>query len=234
MSWSALSLAPPSSSSLAAGAALSVIAVDPWTHGINDGGGSNTYLSFPNAVEAVIAKAAGHNGAALGIAVTAASMTDFVGQLTALGSAFPLPSLSRLARRAAQMAALEISKMLLVPHQLHGGGLPLNAIPAIRAVQRADLIKQASDAAEAFKTSDANDNLTAFSSDKAAHAAFVSGVQAAASSGLSGGTGFRFYAPNNIASALRVGHPGHEFTLTAIQLFLGSAADLALLAEIVQ
>lgn len=213
---------------------MSVIAVDPWTHGINDGSGSNTYLSFPNAVEAVIQKAAGHDGAGLGIAVTAASVSDFVGQLTALGAAFPLPSLSRLARRAAAMATLEISKMQLVPHQLHGGGLPLNAIPAIRAIQRADLIQQASDAAESFKTSDANSNLSAFAADKAAHAAMVAGVQAAASAGLTGGTGFRFYAANNIASALKIGHPGHEYTLTAIQLFLGSAADLALLAEIVQ
>jgi len=234
MTWSSLSLSPPISSASSVNAALSVISVDPWTHGIRDGNGSNTYLSFPNAIDAVIKKAAGHDGAALGIAVTAASMADFVGQLTTLGSSFPMPSLSRLARRATQMATLEVSKMQLVPHQQHGSGLPLNAMPAIRAIQRADLIKQASDAAEAFKTSDANSNLSSFSADKAAHAAMVSGVQAAASAGLTGGTGFRFYAANNIASALRIGHPGHEFTLTAIQLFLGSVEDLSLLAEIVQ
>jgi len=232
MTWSPLTVSPPTSNAASAAAALSVIAVDPWTHGVNDGSGSNTYLSFPNAVEAVISKAAGHNGAALGIAVTAASMADFIGQLTALGSAFPMPSLSRLARRATQMATLEVSKMDLVPHQLHVGGLPINALPAIRALQRADLIKAASDAAESFKTSITNDNVAAFQTAKTAHAAFVSGVQAAASAGLTGGSGFRFYAANNIGSALRLNHPGHEYTLTAIQLFLGSAADLALLAEI--
>lgn len=230
MTWTPLTLSAPTSSAASAASALSVIAVDPWTHGSSEGG----VLSFPNAVDAVIAKAAGHNGAALGIAVTAASMGDFVGQLTSLGNAFPMPSLSRLARRAAQMATLEISKMQLVPHQQHGSGLPINALPAVRGLQRADMIKAASDAAESFKTSSTAGNVTAFQSAKTAHAAMVAGVQAAASSGLTGGTGFRFYAANNVASALRLNHPGHEYTLTAIQLFLGSPTDLALLAEIFQ
>lgn len=232
MSWTALSVNAPTSNAASASAALSVLSVDPWTHGVSDGVGSNTVLSFPNAVQALIKQSAGHNGAALGIAVSAASMVDFVSQLNLLNSAFPLPSLQRLARRAAQMATLETTKMNLVPHQQHGGGMQLNALPSIRALQRADLIKAASDNAIAFKSSSTSSNVSGFQAAKTSHAAMVSAVQAGAAAGLTGGNGFRFYAANNVASALAVGHPGHEYTLTAIQLFLGSPADLALLTEI--
>lgn len=228
MSWSALSLHAPVSSSLSATGALSVISVDPWTSGVNQS------LSFPNAVDALISQAADHTGAGLAIAVASTNLTDFAGQLTALGSAFPMPSLSRLARRAAQLAELELTKMVLVPPGRFGSSLNLNALPSIRAIQRADLIKQAADDALAYATSDPIDNLTAFTADASTYADFVAGVQAAAAFGLTGGTGYRFYAGNNVASALKIGHPGHEMTLTAIQLFLGSAEDLALLAEIVQ
>lgn len=205
-----------------------MVAVDPWTHGVGDGG----VLSFPNAVAAVVQRLNGYNGAALGIAVSASSMADFVGQLSGLNAAFPLPSLGRLARRAGQMATLDVTRMVLAPHQAHGGGVPVNALPAIRALQRADLIKAASDEAVAFAGSSSSANVAAFTAAKAAHDSFVAGVQAAAGAGLTGGSGFRFYAASNIASALLVGHPGHEFSLTAIHLFLGSTADLALMTEV--
>jgi hypothetical protein len=232
MTWTPLAISTPSSNAAAAAAGLTLIAVDPWTHGVAAGDGSNTNLSFPNAVQAVVDKLTGISGAGLAIAVAAASAGGLAAELNTLAASFPLPNLERLARRAGKMAALELSKFNLVPPMRQPSGLSINAMPPIRALQRADLIKAAYDNAESFKSSNPNDNMTAFQSERAAHTAAVSTVQSEAASGLSGGTGWRFYAANNVASNIASGFPGHEYTMTAIMLFVGEAADLALLTEI--
>lgn len=230
--WTPLTVNAPTANSAALGAALTLITVDPWTHGVASGDGSVTQLSFPNAVDAVVKKLTGVSGAALAIAVAAASAAALADDLDALKTAFPLPTLDRLARRAAKMVDLELSKLNLVPHMPQIGGVSIDALPAIRALKRADLIKAAYDAAESFKNTAANSNLTAFATERAAHAAAVATVQAEAAAGLTGGVGWRFYAASNVASALKNGMPGHDKSMTAILLFAGPAADVSILTEI--
>lgn len=232
MTWSPITLAAPISNSAGLGNGLTLLAVDPWTHGVSAGDGSNTNLSFPNAVDAIVTQLTGITGAGMAIAVAASSHTGLASELSNLASAFPMPNLERLARRAAKMAVLELSKYNLVPTMAQAAGMAINALPPIRALQRADLIKAAYDAAEAFKSTNANSNLTAFAGERAAHAAAVATIQAEAAAGLTGGTGWRFYAANNVASNIKVGHPGHEYPFTAIMLFVGQAADLSILTEI--
>jgi hypothetical protein len=232
MTWTPLTISAPSSNAAALAAGLTLLSVDPWTHGVAAGDGSHTNLSFPNAVQALVEKLTGLNGGGLAIAVAAANADGLSSELTTLSSAFPLPNLERLARRAGKMAALELSKFNLVPPMTPAAAMAINALPPIRALQRADLIKSAYDNAESFKSSNANDNLTAFQSERAAHAAAVSTVQAEAAAGLSGGTGWRFYAANNVASNIANGFPGHDYTMTAIMLFVGQPSDLAILTEI--
>lgn len=232
MTWTPLTINPPASSSAALSAELRVLSVDPWTHGVSDGDGSNTNLSFPNAVNVLVDQLTGISGAGLAIAVSAASHSDLALKLNTLGSAFPLPNLARLARRAGKMADLHLSKFNLVPSVRNSASVAVNALPPIRALQRADLIKDAVDSAENFKSSNPLNNLTAFDGERTAHQTAVSTIQAEAKSGLTGGSGWRFYAANNIASSIVFGHPGHEYPLTAIMLFIGTPADLAILTEI--
>lgn len=230
--WSPLTLAPPSSNSSALGAGLTVLAVDPWTPGIASGIGSQTNLSFPNAVSALVDQLTGLNGAGLAIAHAATSAAGLAAELETFANAFPMPNFERLARRAAKMAELQATKMNLVPPMRPSLGLSIDSMPAIRALKRADLIKAAFDAAESFKTSNANSNLTTFAGTVSSYAGTMATLQAEAAAGLTGGNGWRFYAANNVASALKNGHPGHDKAYTSIMLFLGSVADLAILTEI--
>lgn len=238
MAWTPLRLASPLPGSASnASAAVRLISVDPWTHGQHtDLDGSNTYLSFPNAVSAVADQIGQGSEAALGIAVTAASLSDMASNLVALGGAFPLPNLQRLARRAAALADLETTKFDLVPYGTAESSVNMSSLPSVKALRRADLLKTASDAATAFLTSDPTTALVNLVSDKAAHATMVSGAQAAASAGLAGSPQgcYRFYAEGDIASSLLNGHPGHEFTLTSIMLFMGPIADLAFLKTVLR
>lgn len=234
MAWSPLAIQPPTSNSAALSGNLTMLTVDPWTHGIAAGDGSNTNLSFPNAVEALVKKLTGLSGAGLAIAVAASSPAGLAAELNTLSGAFPMPNLERLARRAAKMAALELSKYVLATPMGEALSVGINALPPIRALQRSDLIQAAVEAAEAFKSTNANSNLTAFASEVAAFADIVADIQSEATAGLTGGTGWRFYAANNVASSIQTGHPGHEYPFTSIMLFLGSAGDLGILNEIFQ
>lgn len=232
MSWSPLTLAAPTSNSAALTAGLTLLTVDPWTHGVAAGDGSNTHLSFPNAAATLAAKLTGITGAGLAIGLSSSSPSGLATELNNFAAAFPMPNLERIARRAVKMAALEASKYFLKPAAAQAAAVAINALPSLRALQRADVIKAAFDAAEAFKSSSANTNLTDFAGERAAHAAMVATIQADAGAGLTGGNGWRFYAPNNIASAILTGHPGHDHTYTSIMLFVGSVADVSILTEI--
>lgn len=213
-----------------------MVTVDPWSHGKRiDLVDPHTYLSFPNAVDAVIDQLGQGSGqAALGVAVTAANLTDMAQNLGGLGAAFPLPNLQRLARRAAALVNLETDKFNLVPYGTVEAAVNLSSLPSIRALRRADLLKAAGDAATGFLSSNAATALAGLTSDKANYAAMLAGVQAAASAGLTGSPPgcYRFYAEGDIASALLMGHPGHEFVLTSVMLFMGAAPDLALLKSV--
>lgn len=238
MTWTPLRLAAPAAgSAVGANAGVRMISVDPWSHGKRiDLEGNHTYLSFPNAIDAVMDEVGQGAPAALGLAVTAANLADLASHLGSLGSVFPLPNVQRLARRAAALVDLEISKWNLVPYGSAESIINMSSLPSIKALRRADLLKAASDAATAFLTSNATTALASLVTDKAAHAALVAGAQAAAGAGLTGSPVgcYRFYAEGDIASKLLLGHPGHEFTLTSIMLFMGSIADLSVLKSILR
>lgn len=235
MAWTPLRIAAPAAGAASsASAGVRLISVDPWTHGIVDLTGHNTYLSFPNAINAIVEQIGTGAPAALGIAVTAANLANLAANITQLGTAFPLPNMQRLARRATALQAMESSKFNLVPYGHAESSVNMSSLPSVRALRRADLLKASSDNATAFLTSNPTANIATLQSDKTAHAATVSVAQAAAGAGLTGTpTGcWRFYAEGNIASSLLAGSPGHEYTLTAIMLFMGSITDLALLKTI--
>jgi hypothetical protein len=232
VTWAPLTIAAPALNAAALNAELALIAVDPWTHGVASGIGGRTALSFPNAAKAVAERLTGIAGAGFALAVAAVSHSDLAAQCAALAGAFPLPDLARLARRAQAMAELETSKYTLVPPQSAPRRVAVNALPAVRALQRADRIKAAFDAAGDFKASDPLDNLTAFAAEAAAQADLAAAVQDEAKAGLAGGAGWRFHADDNLASRIVTGHPGHDKTLTAIFLFVGPADDLQIFREI--
>jgi hypothetical protein len=230
--WMPLTISAPAMNLANLDADVTLLSVDPWTHGVSSGIGSHTQLSFPNAVAALVEQLTGLTGAGFGIGIGAESHEGLAAQLTTLAAAFPLPNFVRLARRATSMAGLENSKFNLVPPQRTRNTIDLSAIPTLRAIKRADLIKAAYDDAEAFKSSSPSGNLTAFAGERAAHAAMAASVQDDAKAGLSGGNGWRFYATDNLAWKLQLGHPGHDLPLTAIMLFVGPEADLQILKEI--
>jgi len=228
MSWSTLSINAPVSNAALITDALTVHTVSPWIDG--NGLGINARLSFPNAA-AAIAGLVDASSPALAIAITAANYADFANQCSQLSTPFPFAEIEKWQRRAAALAELEKSKLDLIQQQAQVGGSAVNAFPAIKTVQVADLNKQAFDDAESFKTSVPLTNLTNFAIDKAAHDVLVAGAQASAKAGLSGGAGWRFYAASDVDNALQSGTPGHEYTITAIILFQG---DVSLLTEIIQ
>ena len=235
MSWTPLTLAKPlagAASNAASGVRL--ISVDPWTHGIHDLTGENTYLSFPNAVNAIISQIGAGAPAALGIAVTASSLTALANNISQLGNAFPLSNMQRLARRATALSTLQSTKFDLVPYGTAETTINMSSLPSVRAMRRADLLKAASDNATAFLGSNSTTELSNLQAAKTVHQSTVASAQAAASSGLTGTPPgcWRFYAEGNIASSMLNGMLGPEYTLTAIMLFMGSIADLALLKTI--
>jgi hypothetical protein len=237
VAWTPLRLAPPTPGSAAtANANVRMIAVDPWTYGVKELSGQNTYLSFPNAVSAVVEQIGQGSQAALGIAVTAANLSDMAGNLGALSGAFPLPNLQRLARRATALLDLETSKFNLVPYGHAEQNVNMSALPTVKALRRADLLKAAQVAATAFSSTGLAGKLAALQSEKTAQTTAVNGAQGQAAASLTGSPPgcFRFYAEGDIASALLQGHPGHEFTLTTLMLFMGDIADLALLKSIIR
>lgn len=236
--WTPLRLAaPPAGSAASANAAVRMVSVDPWSHGKHvDRVDPSTYLSFPNAIAAVIDQIGQEPPeAALAIAVTAASLSDMASNLASLGGAFPLPNLQRMARRAAALVDLDTTKFDLVPYGTAESTVNMSSLPSVKALRRADLLAASADAATAFLGSNPTSALAALVSDQSAHAAMVAGAQAAAGAGLTGvPTGcWRFYAEGDIASALLNGHPGHEYTLTSVMVFMGPIADLAVLRTII-
>lgn len=234
--WSPLALFPPTPGSAVAPMPAQFVSVDPWSpNPYVDLKGDRTFLSFPNAVKAVAEKVASVPvPAALAVALTAASYAEFAAVLNAFSTAFPLPLFQRLARRALAMDALETSKFVLAQPQAAVSGFDLSGLPKLRALRRADLLTAASAAADAFALSDPLANLTDLIADKAEHSATVAAAQSEAATGLSGPVlnGWRFYADADPLATLSIGHPDHDFTLTALILFFGTPLQLAVPAAI--
>lgn len=228
MSWSPLALSTPASSALAVNHNIGIFSVTPWTHGIREGQGSHTWLSFPNAVEAVVDEVDQLNSSAvLALAVAAANLKSLSDQIATLSTGFPVRELSQWQRHADYLSALEKDKFSLPDPAVTAFNRAVHGLPAVVEQAKKAISQQALADANGLLGQDPLTNLSAFEVDKIAHDAEVN----TALPPLAGAAGWRFYAQADIATALRTGHPGHETTLTAILVFYGSVADLAYLKE---
>lgn len=222
MTWSPLALSTPTSSAPALSESVTVFTVSPWTHGVKEGNGNHTWLSFPNAVDAVAAKI-DSSKAVFAIAITAASMTDFAQQVAALNAAFPFKAFNKWLRHAQALITLESDKFDLVDAVESRQAIAINAIPSISEQSKHAISEAALNEANALAGSDPLANLTAFESRK---------PSSPSAPVLSGGAGFRFYAESDIKNALRVNQRSHAYTITAMVVFIGSPAELSYLREL--
>lgn len=229
MTWSALNLAEPISPAPSNPPNLTVLSVSPFDPAAREGSASNSWLSFPNAVEAVINKLDLKPGEAVfAMAVAAANYSDFAAQLGVLDAAFPLKELKKWQRHASRLTSLEIDKFKLIDATAPSLTAPLNQLATVRdRVQKSLAVQGLTDVSD-LKASDPLQNLTDFEADKTAFDAVTNTALPAAS----GGTGWRLYADNNINDALRAAAPEANYTLTAITVFIGAPADLAYLTEL--
>lgn len=226
MSWSPLTLNNPTSDASSLGQNVAMFTVSPWTSGIKEGSGNNTWLSFPNAVDAVIGQV-DTTQAVFVIAITAASLADLALQAATLSAAFPIKQLSQWQRHAEKLAVLEVDKFNLVDAVATGQAIKLNAVNTVKSQMEKALSQAALSEASALSSADPFANLTSFQADKTAHDAGVSLPLPA----LSGGAGYRFYAESDIRNALKINQLDDRYILTAMMVFQGSPADLAYLVE---
>lgn len=226
MSWTPLTVAIPTSSALGLDGPISMVQIDPFGAGGHE-------LSFPNAVDRLI-KCLGDlpDNPVMAVAVSAANLGEFVENIGLLSAAVPMKPFKQMLRHASALANLETSKWALPQTVIRSASLALNSMPAIAALEAAELLQDAAQAAEDFKTSNPLTNLTALVSEKAAHAAQVASALSSAQSGLAGGAGWRFYAESGVAAALKIGHPQHDQIYTGILAFSAPSGDLQLLTEL--
>jgi hypothetical protein len=222
MSWSPLSLSSPTSSALALSESLTVFTVSPWTHGAKEGNGNHTWLSFPNAVDAVIDKVDASK-AVFAIAISAANMTDFAQQAAILNTAFPFKEFEKWQRHAEVLITLESDKFDLVDTEKSQQTITTNAVPSIAKLSKCAISAAALNEANALADSDPLANLNAFESRK---------PSLPAAPILSGGAGWRFYAETDIKNTLLINQLSHAYTITAMVVFSGSPSELAYLREL--
>lgn len=237
MTWTPLTITAPAGNAAAiasqSGGSIQKRLVHPWLHGVGEGSGHYRYLSFPNAVKA-LAQTLTTEQAALGIAIAAANLTDFSGGLGTLNNVFPLREFAALGRRAGALAGLESSKFALpsAPGPIAAQTMSAAGLGAVAGLRKSALQQQAKAEADAHDLTNPITNLDNYQAQKTTSDAAVAAALNAAKAALSGGAGWRFYAESDIANAITQGAPDHKYTLTAIMLFTGSAADLALLKGI--
>lgn len=229
MTWSTLSLNTPISDAGGLTNNVSVFAVTPWTHGVREGSGNHTWLAFPNAVDAAINHVKNTSPAAVfAVGLAAANFKDLAGQIEQLQAVFPLKQLAQWQRHAARLVTLEIDKFDLVAPKIETKGMAINSVPTVKARMEKAISQAALSEAASISGQDPLSNLNGFEVAKSSYDAAVNSSLGS----LSGGAGFRFYAEGDVAAQLKNGHPGHEYTTTALLVFSGSVADLAYLKEL--
>lgn len=207
---------------------LSMALFSPWTPGAREGSGIYTWLSFPAAVAALLKKLPEHPGRALFVlAVSAASYQDLAQQCAALHAVFPLKQLSSWQQQAARLVTLETDKRDLVANVPSHASAGLQAVPTVQARLKKQLSQQAKAQADSLSGFDPLAGLNALESAKAA---FDAGVNASLPP-LAGGTGWRFYAADDIAAELIKGHPDQRQTLTVMIAWFGAPAALSYLVD---
>ncbi len=226
MTWSALSLSEPASNAPALTNKISVFTVSPWDLNSQEGEGLHTWLSFPNAVEAV-ADHVDSTQAIFAIAIAAASWIDFAQQAATLAHVLPIKQLTQWQRHADALATIELDKLNLIDAVSASQSTTLAALATINQRSRKQLSQQALTEASALTTADPLANLTAFESAKNSHVSTVNTPLPA----LSGGAGFRFYADTASRTQLRAGALNDSYIYTAMLVFQGTPADLAYLVE---
>ena len=227
MSWSPIALAEPTANAADLSQGLTVFSVSPWTHGVAERARDASWLSFPNAVDAVIDKLPSNAAAVFALAVSAASFKDLGLQIAGLEAVLPLKQLAQWRRAAEKRTMLEVDKLALVSDELSSESTTLNAIPSAKARMEKKISVDALAESASLAGSDPLSNLNSFIADKTTFDAAVNTPLA----DLAGGVGWRFYAESNISAALKNGHPAADQTLTVMLVFVGSPSDLAYLVE---
>jgi len=237
MSWSALNIQPTAMDAAGLLASsldrLSVREVTPWRQGVADVNGHYGHLSFPNAVEA-LSQSIDVTQSCFALGIAASSLSSFISQCELLTAVFPFKLIQQWQRRATLLKPLEVDKYKLpvAPGPIKLQAMQSSGLPVVNELRGAALQQTAKAAASAFDSTNPIANLTAFQTEKAASDGAIDQAVANINSQLSGGAGWRFYAEGDLANALTVGMPGHDQPLTAIVLFLGTPAELALLNEV--
>ncbi|UOA08620.1 hypothetical protein [Methylobacter sp. S3L5C] len=238
MTWTPLTITPPTGNADSidsqSGGSIKKRLVHPWISGVGEGTGHYRYLSFPNAVNALVTTLTTEQ-AALGIAVSASNLTDFANDLEALNQVFPVNELSALARKARGLITLESNKFDLpkAAGTIATQAMSMSGLGAIADLRKSALLQQALSAATEFGLSSPLSNLTNFESKKTAALTAISSALTSSKDNFSGGAGWRFYADSDIANAMTQNMLDHRYTLTAILLFTGTPAELALLREVI-
>ena len=200
----------------------------PWTPGAKEGSGIYTWLSFPAAVTALLKKLPDHPDQALFVlAVSAASYQELAQQCAALHAVFPLKQLSTWQKQAARLVTLETDKRELVANVQSNTSAVLQAVETVQARLKKQLSQQAKVQADNLS---GFDPLAGLNTLESAKAAFDAGVDAALPP-LTGGTGWRFYAADDIAAELIKGHPDQRQTLTVMIAWFGAPAALSYLVD---
>lgn len=231
MTWSLMQLAKPLSSAAGLSGGVSVLSADPFMHGVAEVVNGRSLLSFPNAVKSLSNRVAG-NKAALAVGFAGENIPHLMSQLSAFNAACPLPYFSRLKRRAEKMITLESDKFDLVPFSVSSAALQLTGLPSVKALFKTDTLQAAIDDVSSYAFTNPVTLLDDFETEKTAYDASVSSLISDAGAELTGNHGWLFYAENNVASGLLSGHPGHEFTQSAVLLFEGEPEELAYLTEL--
>ncbi|MBL4574607.1 MAG: hypothetical protein JKY51_00720 [Opitutaceae bacterium] len=230
MSWSVLSLnSPTSTSALNVSQTVDVFSISPWSFGVAEQGDDHSWLSFPNAVEAAIARVPANAPAVFALAVSASSLKGLADALANLAAVLPITQLQAAQRQAATRADLPLTKLTLIEPAQALGKAPLNQLKTINEQRKKALSVAALANAQALNGVNPLADLQAFAADKAAADAAVNATLPA----LSGGNGWRFYATGDFANALRTGHPASDQSLTVMLVVVGAAADLAYLNEMI-
>lgn len=232
MSWTQLSIQSPAGDFANSGQLLEIITLDPWTSWVADGDDNFATLSFTNAVDAAIAKIGGSDKAVFAIALCANSVAGLTSEVAILSAAFPMPYFQRIERMAKSVDGLKESRMVLAKPSSQNKNFNIGALQKVQGIQKADLIQQAKSRADNHQLTNPVENLDDFVAEKSSHNTAVSNARTNAVTGLSGGTGWRFYAESNISEAIKSGHPSHEMAYTAMMLFMGSPAQLSFLTDI--
>lgn len=235
--WSAIQFRPtiasPANIIAGVGAAVQVVEVNPWTHGVAEINGHYGNLSFPNAVEA-LSKYLGSYTACFAIAVAAGSLHEFIGQCDGITNVFSVAEVSQWRRRAASLVRLESDKFVLQQANAKlNQSYMLGGFNTLIQLHNAATAEKGLADANGFSASDPVTNLNSFAAEKTAHDTATNQLINNVNAILAGGAGFRLYAEGNLHAALKAGMPGHEQTLTGIVLMLGNVGDFELIREVI-